>query len=216
LVPEVPLIARSTPAERTSVPRAPAPPLLFELGAEAYRGSEESWLEAGCPRATVELLVADGELVIGVDVCKSPVVFRAADAPDPMLDNEHPDIHSDGVQLYLSAPSWPVHAAWLAVPEHAGAVRVRCVAGARTDIPLLADWHLTPGGYRMRLATPLDALGELAGAPLGVQVVVNDMSPGRERRRGQLVLSGGVGEFIYLRGDRESLERFRQFLLPSA
>jgi hypothetical protein len=28
------------------------------------------------------------------------------------------------------------------------------------------------------------------------------MAPDRERRRGQLVLGGGPGEFVYLRGDR--------------
>jgi hypothetical protein len=32
--------------------------------------------------------------------------------------------------------------------------------------------------------------------------MVNEISRDRERRRGQLVLSGGSGEFIYLQGDR--------------
>jgi hypothetical protein len=32
--------------------------------------------------------------------------------------------------------------------------------------------------------------------------VVNEMPRGRSRRRGQLVLSGARGEFVYLRGDR--------------
>jgi hypothetical protein len=35
-----------------------------------------------------------------------------------------------------------------------------------------------------------------------LDVLVNETVPGRERRRGQLVLSGGRGEFVYLRGDR--------------
>jgi hypothetical protein len=37
---------------------------------------------------------------------------------------------------------------------------------------------------------------------IGLDVLVNETAPGRERRRGQLVLSGARGEFVYLRGDR--------------
>jgi len=36
-------------------------------------------------------------------------------------------------------------------------------------------------------------------------VAINEMTPGRQRRAGQLVLSGGGG-WVYLRGDRESPE----------
>jgi hypothetical protein len=38
-------------------------------------------------------------------------------------------------------------------------------------------------------------------------VLVNETAPGRERRRGQLVLSGAQGEFVYLRGDRHDSPR---------
>jgi hypothetical protein len=189
---------------------------VYELGADAYRVSEVSWADAGRPRAAVSVRVEGGELAIAVDVRKAPVVFRPADAPDPLLDNEHPDIHSDGVQIYLAAPDWPAPAAWLAVPEHGGGVRVRRADGAREDAPLRAAWHATSSGYRMHFAVPLDAMGDRTEIPFGLQVVVNDMAPGRERRRGQLVLSGGAGQFIYLRGDRESPEQFRQFLLSRA
>jgi hypothetical protein len=47
-----------------------------------------------------------------------------------------------------------------------------------------------------------------------VQVVVNDMAPERTRRRGQLVLSGRVGEHIYLRGDREYPASFFRLVVP--
>ncbi len=43
---------------------------------------------------------------------------------------------------------------------------------------------------------------DLTPAPLAVDVIVNEMPRGRERRRGQLVMSGAEGEFVYLRGDR--------------
>jgi hypothetical protein len=203
------------PAEPELIPRAPHAPLTYELGRAAYRISEESWEEAGSPCAVVTLRVEERELVINVDVRKHPTVFRPAGAPDPALDNEHPDIHSDGVQLYIAAPAWTLPAAWLAVPDPAaGDVRTRLVDGARTDLPLAARWHPTPHGYHIRFAVPLDALGDCRENPVGLEVVVNDMAPGRERRRGQLVLSGGSGEYVYLRGDRESPTRFRQFLIP--
>jgi hypothetical protein len=35
-------------------------------------------------------------------------------------------------------------------------------------------------------------------------LVVNEISPDRDRRRGQLVLHGARGEWVYLRGDREA------------
>jgi hypothetical protein len=40
------------------------------------------------------------------------------------------------------------------------------------------------------------------GTRFPTNVVVNEMYPERQRRAGQLVLSGGVGT-VYLRGDRE-------------
>jgi hypothetical protein len=196
---------------------APARPLVYELGRASYRISEESWEEAGRPSATVSLRVEERDFVIDVDVRKAPVSFRAADAPDPALDNEHPDIHSDGIQLYIAAPAWTAPAAWLAVPEERDgghAVRIRLIDGARTDIPLHATWHRTDAGYDVRFAIPLAVLGDCRENPIGLDVVVNDMAPGRERRRGQLVLSGGAGEYVYLRGDRESPANFLQFLLP--
>ncbi|HEX6533286.1 MAG TPA: heparinase II/III family protein [Gemmatimonadaceae bacterium] len=196
------------------IPVAPAAPLHIELGEGAYRMSEERWLDAGAPTAVVSVRVEERDLVVDVEVVKSPVVFRAADAPDPALDNEHPDIHSDGVQLHLAAPAWTHPAAWLAVPEPPGGpMRVRLVDGARADIPLRATWRPTGAGWAARLRVPVDALGDCRENPLGLQVVINDMAPGRRRRRGQLAL-GGAGGHVYLRGDRESPADFLHFLLP--
>ncbi len=50
----------------------------------------------------------------------------------------------------------------------------------------------------MVMRWPLSALPH---GPLTFDLVVNERPPRRERRRGQLVLSGGGG-FGYLRGDR--------------
>lgn len=182
--------------------------LRFMLGEAAYRRSEESWDEAGGPRATVSIESSETDLSIRVEVQKRDIVFRAPDAADSALDNEHPDIHSDGVQLYVTAADWPRHAGWLLVPEHPEPrVRARHVDGTRINVPLAATWTPQPDGYSMHFTIPLDALGGGPEVPIALDVIVNDMSPARTRRRGQLVLSGGGG-WTYLQGDRQSPSRF--------
>ena len=42
---------------------------------------------------------------------------------------------------------------------------------------------------------------------------MNESGAGRERRRGQLVLSGGAGEFVYIRSDGHDLARLLPFTL---
>ena len=188
--------------------RASHAPVTFELGENAYRRSDESWREAGAPRAEVVLSATRQYLVIEVAVEKSDPIFRPANAPDPALDNEHPDIHSDGVQLYVAAPGWDRPAGWLTVPEQPQPrVRTHVVNGMRPDIPLTAGWSREARGYAMRFEIPLDALGATGDLPIALDVIVNDMGAHRVRRRGQLALSGG-GDWIYLQGDRQSPTRF--------
>jgi hypothetical protein len=43
--------------------------------------------------------------------------------------------------------------------------------------------------------------------PLAIDLIVNEVPRGRMRRRGQLVMSGAQGEFVYLRGDRHEVDR---------
>lgn len=187
-------------------------PLRFRLGEREYRRSELTWREAGCPRAEVALGAVGERLEIAVRVEKAELCFRPPDAPDPALDNEHPDIHSDGVQLHVLAPGWGDPASWLAVPEaRGGRVRIRAVDCARDDVPVEASWIATPGGYAMRFSLPLAALGGGREPSFALDLIVNDMAPGRERRRGQLVLSGGAGEFVYLQGDRQPPSRYLRF-----
>lgn len=202
----------AVPAAVVPLPVAPAEPLTFELGRDSYRRSEESWSDAGSPSATVHLRVEDDQLGIAIAVRKLPVVFRPPDAADPRLDNEFPDIHSDGVQLHIWPDVTSAPLAWLAVPaEPSPEVRVHVPDGARRDAPLTAAWRRTTSGYTMDLRVPLSAVETSADGVIAVQVVVNDMAPGRERRRGQLALGGGAGEWIYLRGDRESPVHARRF-----
>ena len=92
--------------ELSAPPTTNAPhalPYARELAEPEYRMSEHSWADASEPRARVAIGANATELEIHVRVHKSPLHFRAADAPDPELDNEHPDIHSDGVQLHSGA-----------------------------------------------------------------------------------------------------------------
>ncbi|MGH7720256.1 MAG: heparinase II/III domain-containing protein, partial [Gemmatimonadaceae bacterium] len=206
-------------------PEPPAPPSRrvglgspqrFHLGEQSYRRSEESWSDAGSPEATVQIAVDAEALVVDVTVRKSELTFRSEQSPDPALDNEHPDIHSDGIQLHLLAPDWPVPAAWLAVPvPGTDRARLREVAGAHRGVPLLASWARTADGYAVRLSVPLDSLGEGHEVTIALDVLVNETAPGRQRRRGQLALSGG-GDFIYLQGDRRAPDRYLRFLVARA
>lgn len=194
------------------VPVAPAS-RCFHLGERAYRMSEVSWAGAGRPEADVCMASAAGELRVDVRVRKTPLIFRPADAPDPALDNECPDIHSDGVQLHLAPDDEPAQEAWLVVPEPDGALRVRRTAGADAASSLSGTWAAEAGGYRVSLRARAPAILAVPGQPFRLQVVVNDMATGRMRRRGQLVLGDCAGETIYLRGDREQPARFRRFVL---
>ena len=183
------------------------------LGADHYRRSEQSWEDAGPLEASVALAATPAELHIDIVVHKESLAFASARKENP-LDNEHPDVNSDGVQLYLG--SW----SWLLVPEQpAPNVRVtpRHEASAGPAPELRASWRAMPGGYAVRIVAPLAAFATSDGSLLG-DVIVNEMpaAPERERRRGQLVLSGANGEWVYLRGDRHDPARFLQFVLADA
>ncbi len=169
------------------------------LGAEHYRRSEEAWTAAGGPTADVAFRALGSTLSIRVTIPRSDVTFAPRNAENP-LDNESADVNGDGIQLYART-SGKV-AAWMLVPELGGDhVRVRGITG--TDLrsaPPLATWQRMGDGYSVNI--------ELDGRELSaIDVIVNEMPRGRDRRRGQLVLSGGDGEFVYLRGDRQADDR---------
>jgi hypothetical protein len=70
-----------------------------------------------------------------------------------------------------------------------------------------------PDGWAMRLYWSRHSLLLGANGTLPFELVVNERPPGRERRRGQLVLSGGGG-FGYLAGNRRPTDRFVRLVLP--
>ena len=193
-------------------------PLSFELGEPEYRRSEPSWLEAGKPAAIVTMAVDGDDLVIITSVKKRDVHFAAAAALNP-LDNEHPDTNSDGIQLHVtvlptSRSAAPIEMNWLMVPEgDASAARVtaRVVGGA--EPAMRTAWSQTAGGYTVRWSATLGDLGIRPGVPFRLGLIVNDMAADRERRRGQLVLGGAPGGFVFLRGDRMAADEQLDFVI---
>ncbi len=184
-----------------TLPRAQ--PLVIELGAPHYRRTEQSWTEAGSPTARVELRTEPGGLRLNVLVRKEDVCFAPPRDTNP-LDNEHPDINSDGVQLYLYAPD-RFHAAWILVGQPDGSLRatVRADNPAGTARRLQGGWKPHGEGYEMQCFVECPVPREFY-----CHVVINETARNRERRRGQLVLTGAHGEWAYLRGDREPLDAF--------
>jgi hypothetical protein len=193
-----------------------ARPERFALGQRHYRRSEQSWDEAGRPRAAVTLTPHASSLAVEVDVASPHPSFVPAGRENP-LDNERAEINGDGVQLYVRpevAPVLPgeVHG-WLLVPEAAtDEVRVIALTPPAARVGPTARWRRTADGYALTISIPRALLGA-SGASFGFDLIVNESAPGRERRRGQLVLSGARGEFVYLQGDRHDPERFLRFRL---
>ncbi|HKN67603.1 MAG TPA: heparinase II/III family protein, partial [Gemmatimonadaceae bacterium] len=188
--------------------------VVFELGLEQYRRSEASWEEAGRPSARVGILRMPNELVIDVAIRKDgELTFVGADAVN-VYDNESPDINGDGIQLYLYDAS--LASGWVLVPEvggaEEGAVRARPIEGWDRPRPLRAVWYRTPDGYTLRVRIESSPLAPNE-RQFALGVVVNEKPAGRERRRGQLVLGGRPGEFVYLRGDREDLSQLVRFTI---
>jgi hypothetical protein len=145
---------------------------------------------------------------LSVDVVKPELVVRADAAPPLRYDNDPDDIHADGIQLYLRpAEDSPVYGFLVALGD-GGGLRVHGVTGT-AGVPEMVTgrWEPTDTGYRITLAAALPGWEPRGGDLVGFDLLVNRMEPGRERRSGQLVWSGGGG-WVYLRGDRQDPARF--------
>lgn len=185
---------------------------VFDLGEADYRRTEESWREAGGPRARVAVGVQETDVVVDVHVDADDPVFVPRDAVND-LDNEAADINGHGIQVYFADAR--SHGGWVIVPEagQTGA-RVRCIPGWDRHAAPRAEWRRVPGGFEVRARIGVGGAARTDVAPPGefaLDVIVNDAARGRERRRGQLVLSGAADEFAYLRGDRHDPARLLPF-----
>lgn len=183
-------------------------PLVLELE-DQYRRSEEPY--GGPADFSARAYVGwDGQAVyIAVQVRKPDLVLRPRGRPAAKLDNEPDDINSDGIQLYLSMPEDPAVYGYLIVPEEGGTLRVRGAGGTRGVAgEVRGAWRRVDSGYLVTVAVTAEAFGRAhLGARLGFDLLVNEGLPGRIRRAGQLVWSGGGG-WVWLRGDRQDPARF--------
>jgi hypothetical protein len=69
-------------------------------------------------------------------------------------------------------------------------------------------WAPTDQGYRFTIAITAPGWSDIQlEDEIGFDLLVNEMRPGRLRRAGQLVWSGGGG-WVWLRGDRQDPARF--------
>ncbi len=178
--------------------------LRFELGRSQYQRTEASWEEAGSPTATVMIAATRSELLVEISVMSPEPNFVAARSSNP-LDNEHPDVNSDGIQLHLKSSddgTSVLAASWLMVPE-AESTNVR--VSTRDDaaiVSMRATWRRTDTGWQLLARIKRDSIGH-QDAAIALDVAVNEMPRGRERRRGQLVMSATRPGWAYLRGDRQ-------------
>jgi heparinase II/III-like protein len=185
-------------------------PLRFALGEAHYRRSEQSWRDAGSPAAEITLTYRADVLEIRIDVPRSALTFSPPNADNPW-DNENADVNGDGVQLYVETKQG--RSAWMLVPNMGDStVRMRQIDGWPDERTISAFWSRQEDGYSVVARVSLEAIGP-DGSSVGVDVIVNEKPAGRERRRGQLLLSGAQGEFVYLRGDRQESHRLLHFRL---
>jgi hypothetical protein len=199
---------RTTPPRPTPPPVLHALPVTFELGEAHYRQSEFTWQGAGAPRATVAVTrPTPGTVLVDIDVPSSQRLFVPL-VTENQLDNEPASINGDSVQLYVL--SGQRSAGLLLVPEPSS-VGQRRVDGWTNDLTVDAKWRLTSGGYRLEATIHIDG----RSPEFSLDVIINEVVSGRARRRGQLVLSGANGEFVYLRGDRHDPSRLLRFFLTN-
>lgn len=203
---------RQEPEVQGLAPRIEGPPALdgtlegFDPGAPLQLDEEHQYRRSEEPYdpdrfVAVAWVNWDGDaLYVAVEVRKPDLVFRAADAPPLELDNEPEDVNSDGLQLYLRHESDLVGV--LVIPEPDGSLRARAI-GPDRSARVAGAWRPTEKGYRVTLGLTHRLLARTwRGMRLGFDLLINEMHPGRTRRAGQLVWSGGDG-WIYLRGDRQ-------------
>jgi hypothetical protein len=189
-------------------------PINLQLGEEHFRRSELDWIEHGRPTAVVALTSDSGSLLITAQV-RNATRNLAPQRDAPWLDNEHPDINSDGLQIHIVRPGTSdeaiASAAFILVPEENGRVRVTARTSELNESLIEAGWHPTENGYTLAVRLKRDFVQPTPDSFFLLDIVVNLLANGRERRSGQLVMSGAIGEWIYLMGDRQAPARLIPF-----
>lgn len=186
--------------------------LQLPVGLANYLQTELSWKDAGEPSAMVQLARTATHFIVDVSTETGPVVSQIADDTGAFrnsLDNENPDVNADGLQWYIGVPDagrWSDGALVAAAPwpessdDEPVEPRSHALVPDGTAKPVIR-WLPTTDGWAMRLLWELEALPMDADGCIAFDLLVNERTADRQRRRGQLVLSGGGG-FAYVRGDR--------------
>jgi len=175
---------------------------------DQYRRSEDAYPGPDELSAVAYTAWDETALYVAVEVTKPDLCLRPGDAPPLGLDNEPDDIHSDGLQIYLADEGG--HVGYLIVPDKATrGVRAAATSDSAGDGQgVEGGWHRTDTGYRVTVKVPWPARARPhVGGRAGFDLIINEMLPGRVRRAGQLVWSGGNG-WVWLRGDRQDPSRF--------
>jgi len=181
---------------------------------DQYRRSEAAYSGPEAFAARAWLAWDETALFVAVAVTKEDLTFRSVAAPPLHLDNESDLIHSDGVQLYLQLEGQP-RLGILVVPDPASsALQVHSIAGTSTaGVTVRGAWRRSDDGYVVTLGISSPGWPPGANDPAPrFDLIVNEMRPGRARRLGQLVWTGGGG-WVYLRGDRQDSSRAGRLLL---
>jgi Heparinase II/III-like protein len=200
------------PADVRRVPVAPvgftAVTITVPDQQSLYRRTEATWQEAGQPTARFDFQFAVGHVVVTLQchLGRGPN-FAPARVENP-LDNEPADVNSDGAQLHWRSAVTGKWNSVLAVPE-GPSVRMTLIDGSLDG--LTADYFPERGGFTISFTLPWPETER----EFVVDACINECPPDRERRRGQLVMSGARGAFAYLRGARQSDAHALHFLLSS-
>jgi hypothetical protein len=176
---------------------------------DQYRRSEEPYVGPEEFSAQAYANWSDEGFYLAVEVTKPEVFPRDPDKPPLAFDNEPDEIHADGIQLYLRLPDEETVHGLLVVPSAKGdelIIRpVGTLAGSGNSVS--GSWRTTETGYTITLGlTPEGWAHYRLDEELGFDLLINQMLPGRMRRAGQLVWSGGGG-WVWLRGDRQDPAR---------
>ena len=182
-------------------------PLLLDHD-DQYRRTESPYAGPEVFSARAHLAWDESALFLAVEVTRDAPVFRPVDAVPLRLDNEPDLIHADGLQCFLRLQDAPT-IGWLLSPDPASsALQIRGIAGPASPEAVRGAWRRTGDGYVVTVALSPGRWPPAPGDdPPRFDLLVNEMQPGRLRRAGQLIWTGGGG-WAYLRGDRADPGRF--------
>jgi hypothetical protein len=172
---------------------------------DQYRRSENPYTGPEEFSAQAYVNWNDDGLYLAVQVSKADVHPRDPSTPPLQLDNEPDEIHADGIQVYVWLPEQEAMCGWLIVPSTVdGGLIVRPVwNGMNEGGRVSGGWQPTEQGYTVTVAiVPPGWTPPGPEEEIGFDLLINQMLPGRTRRAGQLVWSGGGG-WVWLRGDRQ-------------